>query len=121
MRSANADGRLFESIATFAERAFCTLTGDKHIAPQTGWGAEQCEIIAPLERSAEVLLPVTFPRLNSNVGCETYDVPPTVEKFYANDIAYWKRVCDSFDPKDFSARRPHLDGEAWRQVEEGIR
>lgn len=116
MTRANADGRLFESIVTFAERAFNDFPRDKHIAPQTGWGAEQCEIIAPLEHSAEVPLPVTFPRVNSNVECGEYAAaaPQIVRSFYADDITYWERVRDNFHPENFRARRPNLDGEARR-------
>jgi hypothetical protein len=115
MRAANADGRLFASIDIFAERAFNDFPCDKHIAPQTGWGAEQCEIIAPLERSGEVVLPIALPRLNANVDARECEVPLAVQQFYANDYAYWQRVCADFDPEEVPARRSHLDGEARRQ------
>lgn len=120
IRAANADGRLYESVATFAERALNDFPTDKHIAPQTGWGAETCEVIAPLERSAEVVLPVPLPHINSTArGSSVLETPQFVRKFYADDITYWNKVCANSDI--VQARRPHLDGEDGREVEERAR
>lgn len=116
MRVAYDRGRLFESFETFVERALNDFPHDKHIAPQTGWGAEQCEIIAPLERSAEVALPITLPRINATCGECAAETPQAVRSFYANDITYWKRVCDTFHP----AEELH-DPDSWPNVGSEIR
>lgn len=138
MRVANSDGWLFKSLDIFAERAFNDFPNDKHIAPQTGWGAEQCELIAPLYRADEVWplirnrasapLPEAFPQvafkklsvpfspINKGVDSEQY-VPRSVTEFYKNDTAFWEKVCADFDSEVLQARRPHMDGEARREEE----
>ena len=122
IRAANADGRLYESIATFAERAFNDFPADKHIAPQTGWGAETCEIIAPLHQAKWVSLPAPLPHVNStspivNAG----ETTGRIREFYADDITYWNKVCGDFHSKNLSAWRPNMDGQAGREVEERAR
>jgi hypothetical protein len=112
MRAANADGQLFSSPEVFADRAIHDFPRDKHIAPQTGWGAEQCELIAPLHRANEVPLPVIFPRINATCGDYALEAPHVVRSFYQDDITYWERVCADFHPEDFQARRPNVDGRA---------
>jgi hypothetical protein len=123
MRKANADGRLFESIDTFAERAFNSFAKDKHIAKQTGWGAECADLIAPLERSvaawrvieSRVAEPLPhMPWKNSTGEIGHWAVPWQVRQFYDTDITYYRKVCAEFHPEDIPARRPNVDGEARR-------
>lgn len=120
MHRANSDGRLFESIETFAARAFNDFPRDKHIAPQTGWGAEIAHVIAPLERSGEVRLPAEFPHLNSTSMEYAPISTPAIREFYANDLQYWEKVCASFNPEDIQARWPYLASEA-RQDAKSLR
>lgn len=127
MRAANADGWLFRSIDVFAERALNDFPNDKHIAPQTGWGAEIADIQAPLYRAGDAWvlirnrvskpLPDLFPRINANVDSQECEVPAIVRSFYANDYAYWARVCADFDPEVLPAWRPDVAREARRQTQ----
>jgi hypothetical protein len=123
MRKANTDGRLFESIDTFAERAFNSFPRDKHIALQTGWGAECADFIAPLERSAtawrfiraraaEPLPPMPWKNATGDAG--HWATPWQVRQFYDTDITYHRKVCAEFNSKELQACWPNMDGEARR-------
>lgn len=122
MRKANSDGRLFESIDTFAERAFNSFAKDKHIALQTGWGAECADLIAPLERSVAAWRIIQsrvaglphMPWKNSTGDVGHWAPPWQAVQFYAADTTYYRKVCAAFNPEVVQARGPHLEGEARR-------
>jgi hypothetical protein len=106
MAQANYDGRLFESIDIFAERALACFPDDKHIAPQVGTFGEIPELIAPLYRAAEAWeimkprfprpVPATLPINNSNGAVPIENIPDSVRKFYAADTEFWRGVCENF-------------------------